>query len=174
MIELLRTRRSIRRYTAEPVAAAERAVLEEALLRAPSSRNLRPWEYIFVDEPDQLAALARAKPHGSSFLHGAALGIVICGDAAKCDVWIEDCSIAAFIAHLQAHALGLGSCWVQIRERPHDDGTAAEAYVRGLLGIPEALRVLAIVGVGHAAESKPGVPEEQLERNKIWRNRYGG
>lgn len=173
MIELLRTRRSIRKYTEQPVTAAARAALEEALLRAPSSRNLRPWEYIFVDEPKTLAALARAKPHGSSFLDGAALGIVICGAEGKCDVWIEDCSIAAFIAHLQAHALGLGSCWVQIRKRPHDEGTSAEDYVRGLLGIPEALRVLAIVGIGHPAESKPGVPGDKLERGKIWNNRYG-
>ena len=173
MIDLLRTRRSIRKYTAEPVAAAARATLEEALLRAPSSRNRRPWEFVFVDDREKLEALARAKPHGASFLRGAALGIVICGDPAQCDVWVEDCSIAAFIAHAQAHALGLGSCWVQIRGRAHDDATSASAHVRQLLAIPEALEVLAIVGVGHPAESKEGWPEDKLARAKIWSNRYG-
>jgi nitroreductase len=173
MIDLLRTRRSIRKYTDQPVDAEARALLQEALLRSPSSRSKRPWEFVFVDDRKLLEALGRTKPHGSSFLERAALAIVICADAARCDVWVEDCSIAAIIAHLQAHALGLGSCWVQIRQRKHDDGTSAESYVRQLLDIPDRLQVEAIVAIGHPAEQKQGVAGEKLERSKIWSNRYG-
>ncbi len=172
MIELLRTRRSIRKYTDEPVSAADRTLLEEAMLRAPSSRSLRPWEYVFVDERALLERLAEARPHGSSFVRGAALAIVVCGDEARCDVWIEDCSISAIFAHLQAHALGLGSCWVQIRDRAHKENQSAESYVRRLLEIPDHLRVEAIVAVGHPAEVKEGTPESQLDRGKLWSNRY--
>jgi nitroreductase len=172
MIDLLRTRRSIRRYTDQPVDADARALLEEAVLRAPSSRNRRPCEFVFVDDRKLLEALARTKPHGSSFLEQAALAIVVCADEARCDVWVEDSAIAAFIAHLQAHALGLGSCWVQIRQRTRDDRTPADSYVRQLLDIPDRLRVEAIVAIGQPAEQKQGIDEEKLERTKVWSNRY--
>lgn len=174
MIETLRTRRSIRRYAERCLAPELVEQLQEAVLRAPSSRGRQPWQFVFVDEPELLAQLARAKPHGSSFLAGAALGIVICGDEQVCDVWVEDCSIAAFVAHLAAHALGLGSCWIQIRARPHDEHQSAEQYVQQLLGIPAHLRVEAIVAVGHPAESKPAHAAAELDRKKLHHNRYGG
>jgi len=170
-IEQLRQRRSIRKYSGDPLAPTQVAGLEEALLRAPSSRSLNPWEFVFVDDPEVLARLARAKPHGSSFLAGAALGVVVCGDPAVCDVWVEDCSIATIFLHLAAQDLGLGSCWIQIRERPHDERQSAEEYVRKVCEIPERLRVLAIVAVGRPAEERAGHPEEQLPQGKIHRNK---
>ena len=173
MIELLRTRRSIRKYQPRALEPAARAVLEEAVLRAPSSRGRKPWEFVFVDDPRLLAELARTKSHGSSFLAGGALGIVICADEQICDVWVEDCSIAAFIAHVVAHSLGLGSCWIQVRRRPHDERQSAEQFVKQLLGIPARLRVGAIVAVGYPDEEKAPRPTDQLNRDKIHRNRFG-
>ncbi|RLB60626.1 MAG: NAD(P)H-dependent dehydrogenase/reductase [Deltaproteobacteria bacterium] len=172
MIELLRSRRSVRKYTAQPVAADQIALLEEALLRAPSSRGRNPWQFVFVTDPALLTELSRTKPHGSSFLGGATLAIVVCGDESVCDVWVEDCSITAFIAHLAAHSLGLGSCWVQIRERPHKDQQSAEQFVQQLLRIPPQLRVAAIVGIGYPAEDKPGHGRDKLDGSKIHRDRY--
>lgn len=172
MIELLRTRRSIRSYSSRPVEPDKVALLEEAVLRAPSSRGRNPWEFVFVSEPALIAELSRAKPHGSSFLSGATLAIVVCGDEQKCDVWVEDCSIASFIAHLAAYSLGLGSCWVQIRSRPHDEQRSAEQFVQQLLSIPAHLRVEAIVAVGHPAEEKPGHERGKLQADKIHRDRY--
>lgn len=119
-----------------------------------------------------LAELARAKPHGSSFVGSASLAIVVCGDEQRSDVWVEDCSIAALIAHLTAHGLGLGSCWVQIRCRPHDEQRSAEQLVQQLLGIPAPLRIEAIVAIGHPAEHKPGHERRQLEVGKIHHDRY--
>lgn len=90
--------------------------LKEAVLRSPSSRGLDPWEFIFVTDKALLAQPAAAKPHGAHFLRDAALGVVVLGDEAKADTWIEDCAIAAIILHLAAPKPGLvGSCWVQIR-----------------------------------------------------------
>ncbi|MFP4446366.1 MAG: nitroreductase family protein [Desulfosudaceae bacterium] len=168
MIDLLRKRRSIRSYQDRPIDAASREVLQEALLRSPSSRNIRPWEFVWIEDKETLGRLARAKPHGSSFLAGAALGIVVCGDPGQSDVWIEDCSIAAVIAHLAAASLGLGSCWVQIRRRHHDEQRPAEEYVRSVLDLPDTLAVEAIIAVGHPAEDKNGVPPADLPRQKIW------
>lgn len=172
LLDLLRTRRSIRKYEPRPLEPETVALLEEALLRAPSSRGRNPWQFVLVDDPELLAALAKAKPHGSSFLRYAPFAIVICGDEQICDVWVEDCTIAAFIAHLAAHSLGLGSCWIQIRCRSHDDEQSAEQYVQELLGVPAHLKIEAIVAVGHPVEAKPGHELSKLEDGKIHRNRY--
>jgi len=167
MIELLRTRRSIRKFTAEKIAPAAIDALIEAALRAPSSRGINPWEYIFVDDPEILARLSEAKQHGSDFLKNAPLGIVVCADSAKSDVWIEDCSISAIIIQLTAVSLGLGSCWAQIRNRQHDAGKSAETYIRELLGLPEQITVEAILGIGHPAEKKSPLSADKLQRAKI-------
>ncbi len=171
MIDLLRSRRSIRRYADRPVEQSKQALLEEALLRAPSSHHHRPWEFIFVEDQETLGELARAKPHGSSFLAGAALAIVVCGDSSLSDIWVEDCSIAAILVQLTAHSLGLGSCWVQIRARKHDKITSAGDFIRGLLKIPPHLEVQAVIGAGYPAETRPGRPAEELLRDRIIRHR---
>ena len=137
MIELLRKRRSIRKFTAEKIAPEAIETLIEAALRAPSSRGFNPWEIILVDDPELLLKLSEAKHHGAEFLKGAPLGIVVCADSSRSDVWVEDCSIAAIIIQLTAVSLGLGSCWAQIRNRQHDAEKSAETYIRELLGLPE-------------------------------------
>jgi nitroreductase len=167
LLETLRKRRSIREYHGRPITAEHLDILKEALLRSPSSREIRPWSFVLVQDRALLKKLSLAKPHGSCFLEGAALGIVICGDSDRSDVWIEDCSIASVIAHLTAASLGLGSCWIQIRERHHDDRLTAEQYVQGLLSLPEHIRVLSIIAVGHAAEDLPGVPFDDLPADRF-------
>lgn len=172
MIDILRTRRSIRKYQSRQIEPESIDLIEESLLRSPSSRGLNPWRFILVDDPDVLKQLSDAKPHGTVFLKDAALGIVVCGDETASDVWVEDCSIASIVAQLTAHSLGLGSCWIQIRNRFHSSGMSAEDYIRGLLAIPEGMRVLSIISIGHPAEAKKPVPAERLEHEKIMRNRY--
>jgi nitroreductase len=172
MIELLRMRRSIRKFTQERVDQAAVQLLVEALLRAPSSRGINPWEFVLVDDPDTLAKLARSKQHGSEFLKRAPLAVVVCADGSKSDVWVEDCSIAAIIAHLAALSLELGSCWVQIRNRQHDGGRSSEEYIRELLGLPEYLKVEAIVGIGRPGETKQPVPAGDLQYGKVRYNTY--
>jgi nitroreductase len=73
---------------------------------------------------------------------------------------------------LAAQSLGLGSCWVQIRNRSHDADRSAEACVQDLLGIPPRMRVLSIVAIGRPAEDKDGHPGTSLDRRKIHRNTY--
>jgi nitroreductase len=172
MIELLRTRRSVRKYKNSPLDKKTTDLFAEALLRSPSSRGFNSWEFIFVDDKELLQGLSRAKPVGVEFLAFAALAIVILGNDKKTDVWIEDCSIAAINVQLLAHDLGLGSCWGQIRLRPHDTLTTAEAYVQTLLGIPKNLRVNMIVGIGFPDESPEPISKEKLNFKKIHLNRF--
>jgi nitroreductase len=172
MIELLRKRRSIRKFTEEKVEPETIELLIEALLRAPSSRGINPWEFIVVDDRELLACLSQAKEHGAEFLKNAPLAIVVCADETRSDVWIEDCTIASIIVQLAALSVGLGSCWAQIRNRMHDSGRPAEEYVRELLGLPERFKVESIIGIGHPAETKRPVSTRDLQYEKVKWNRF--
>jgi len=174
MIDILRKRRSIRKYEKKAIDQQSLEILKEALLRCPSSRDIHPWTFIFVDDPDRLKRLARAKEHGSNFLKDAALGIVVCGDEMMSDVWVEDCTITSIVVQLTAHSLGLGSCWIQIRNRTHSSGKTAEEYIQELLGLPKNLKVESIISIGFPAETKTPIPAEKLDYGKICHNRYGG
>jgi len=166
-IDLLRSRRSIRQFQKRPVEPDKIELLIEAALRAPTSRGLNPWEFIFVTEPDTLEKLAGAKAHGSSFVKNAPLAVVVCAHPDKSDVWVEDTAIATLIVHLAATDLGLGSCWIQIRQRPHDESRGAGEYITEVLGIPPSMEIEAMVAVGYAAEEKAPHPAASLERGKV-------
>ena len=172
MIELLRMRRSIRKYTTKAVDKKLIELLIETLLRSPTSRDNRPWEFIFVDDPELLLKLSKAKEHGSSFLNKAALGIVVCADSTKSDVWVEDYSIAAILAQMTAQSLGLGSCWIQMRKRKYSEKTTSETYIRKLLKIPRHIKVGSIISIGHPDEKKQPVPKDKLDFHKIKHNSY--
>jgi nitroreductase len=167
MLETLRKRRSVRRFKKEPLKAEQIAALQEAVLRSPSSRAINPWKFFFVQDPAAIGELSRCKEHGSSFLKDAPLAVVVCGDESLSDVWIEDCAIAALIVHLTAVSLGLGGCWIQVRNRMHDAATTSEQFVQAALGIAPPLRVLAIVAVGVPDRPPAGRPSESLDRGKI-------
>jgi nitroreductase len=172
-MDLIRSRRSIRRYEDRPVEDEKIDLLVEAALRSPSSRGFNPWSFVVVREKNTLAALSRAKPHGASFLAKAPLAIVICADPAVSDVWVEDASIAALYLHLAATDLGLGSCWIQLRKRDHGEGGSARDHVAGQLGLPDGIEVLAIMAIGYPQEQKTPHPLETLQVEKISWERYG-
>jgi nitroreductase len=172
MMELLRERRSIRAYTGRKIEPQKLDLLKEAVLRAPSSRNLDPWEFLFVEDRQLLTKLAACKPHGAGFLAQAALAIVICGDSQESDTWIEDCSIAAILVQMVAQSIGLGSCWVQVRNRMFDDKTTSEQYVQTLLEIPEHLKVESIIAIGYPTEKREPLPRADLKDAKIHVNTF--
>ena len=172
-LSLAQKRRSIRKYLDKPVEAEKIDSMVEAVLCAPTSRGQNSWEFVVVTNPALLENLSRSKPHGASFLKKAALGIVVCGNPQISDVWIEDASIASIFVHLAATALDLGSCWIQIRERKHDDTQTAEAYIAKVLNLPAHLKVDSIIAIGYPAESKPAHPKERLPYDKVSLNNYG-
>ncbi|MFV0435979.1 MAG: nitroreductase family protein [Desulfopila sp.] len=173
ILELLRKRRSIRRFAPRAVEQEKIDYLIESVLRVPSSRSTSPWEFVVVQDSVMLKALAKAKPHGAGFVANAPLVIVVCADPQKCDVWVEDASIAALTLHLAATDLGLGSCWVQIRLREHDGAHLATDYVARQLALPSGLEVEAMVAIGYSQEDKKGHPGDTLLRQRVHFERYG-
>ncbi len=172
-LSLIGQRRSIRKYKKSDVEGSKIEKIIEAALRAPSSRGINPWEFIVVRDRDTLGRLSEAKKHGSAFLKDAPLGIVVCADPEKSDMWIEDASIASTFILLAAESLGLGSCWIQIRERIHDDTVSAEEYVVQVLDIQKNLRVESIVAIGYPDEEKTPHRAEELQYDKVFLNSYG-
>jgi nitroreductase len=172
-MSLIQKRRSIRRFKAQEIEAEKISALIEAALRAPTSRGVQPWEFIIITEKRVLEKLSKAKPHGSAFLKNAPLGIVVCAAPDISDVWIEDSSIACAYIQLAAESLGLGTCWIQIRERMHDDTKSAEQYISELLHIPENLKIGAMIALGYPDEKKSPRGKKELLYEKVHRDSYG-
>lgn len=172
MINLLCTRRSVRKFNEQSIEPEKLEILKEAILRAPSSKNSNAGEYIFVDDPELIQKLALCKPHGAAPLQTAKLAVVVLCNERKTSAWVEDASIASFVAHLTAHSLRLGSCWIQIRGREYSEEKLSEQYISEILGIPEGFRILSIVAIGYAQRTPEGKPISELDFSKIRSNRF--
>jgi len=170
--DLLKTRRSIRKYLPMTVEPDKISKITKAVLMSPASKRSNPWEFIVIQEKDTLRKLADSRDHGSQFLAESPLGIVIIADTTKSDIWIEDASIAAIIMQLQAHDLGLGSCWIQVYGRNKNESTTSEEYIRDLLGIPSHYAVLNIISIGYPNEERKPYDEEKLPSEKIHTERF--
>jgi nitroreductase len=172
-LSLAQSRRSIRKYQNKPVESEKIDSLVEAVLRAPTSMGKNSREFVVVTDSALLQKLSSAKPHGATFLKKAALGIVVCANPQISDVWIEDASIASIFIHLAAASLGLGSCWIQVRERKHNDTQTAEAYIAEVLNLPAHIKVESMVAIGYPDEDKSAHPRESLPYDKVSLNNYG-
>ncbi len=172
IIDALLARRSVRKYTGDAISEE---VLNEILMAgliAPKGRNISSVELVLVTDKEALVALSKCRPTGPGMLAGADSAIVVLGDPEKTDVWTEDCSIANAYMHLVADSLGIGSCWVQIRNRMCDDTETAGAYVKRLLDIPEHYEVEAILSLGMPAEHAPARTLEEVDWTLAHRDRF--
>ena len=147
-IELLRNRRSCRKFTEQKVEAEKLEKIKKAALMSPAGKRANEWEFITVEDKETLNKLSQTKDAGAELISGAALAIVVTADTTKTDITVEDASIASIIIQLEAADLGLGSCWVQCRNRRDKDGNSCEDNVRKILGIPENFMVLDMIAIG--------------------------
>ena len=173
-LELIKQRRSMRKFTDEELTQDEVAMLMKAALMAPTSKRSNSWQFIVVDDKETLQRLAGCKAQASQFIADAPLAVVVMADPLSSDVWIEDAAIASIYIQLQAEDLGLGSCWVQVRNRVTAEGTPSDEYVREVLDIPLQLQVLSIIAIGHKGMERKPFNEEHLQWEKIHLNKYGG
>lgn len=165
--ELLINRRSIRRYTDQPVDPEQVRLILEAALMSPSSKSVRPWQFVVVEEKEMLEKLSQCKANYATSIASAPLAIVVTADTTRSDIWAEDASIAAILMQLQAADCGLGSCWVEVYQRFTADGIPSDEYVREQLGIPEEFGVLCIITIGHKDEERKSVNTDKLQWEKV-------
>lgn len=144
-IECLKTRRSIRAYQPTPIP---RPVVEDIVdcgRLAASAINLQPWLFVAVDDEAIRRQLADLCDYGK-FLAQAPVCIVVFCDNVK--YFVEDGCAATQNLLNAARAHGLASCWVAGHQKTYAD------RVRALLGVPEPYRLISLVAIGHAAETR--------------------
>ena len=170
--ELIKVRRSHRMFTEELLSGDDVKLLLRAGLIAPSSKGLHSYEFIVVEDKQMLSALSQCKAVGSDFLSGAPLAIVVLADPRISDVWIEDASVAATNILLQAEDLGLGACWIQLRDRLSAEGEPTEDIVKSLLGIPDEMRAVCMIAVGHKGMERKPQNEDRLKWERVHIGQY--
>lgn len=157
----------MRKFTPERVSDAELKELMRVALMAPSSKGSHCWEFVAVDDAEVLEQLSTCKQAGAAFLAESPMAIVVMADPQVSDVWIEDASVAASMLLFQAEDMGLGACWIQIRDRKDEAGQSAEDNVRRILGIPDNLRILCIVAIGRKGMERKPFNEDRLLWDKV-------
>ena len=165
MVDFIFQRRSIRRFTPEPVAESAVKTLLEAAMAAPSSNNRKPWHYVMTNDRVVLDRLGQAHPYGK-MLFEATLAIAVCGDPKiSPTAWVQDCSAATENILLAASVLGLGTCWLGCH--PHED---RKRSIREILDIPEKIEVLSLIAIGHPGEKKE--PRTQFDASRVHEGKW--
>lgn len=164
----------MRKFTEEELTQDQVLALLKAALMSPSSKRSNCWQFIVVDDKDTLEKLSFCKESGAAFVKDAAVAIVVIADPLASDVWIEDAAVASLMIQLQAEDLGLGSCWVQVRERFTANGMPANEYIHELLDIPLQLQVLSLIAIGHKGMERKPFDDAHLQWEKVHINKYGG
>jgi len=151
-IDAILSRRSIRKYTTDPVPENLINQLLEAAMSAPSASNQQPWHFIVISDRDILDEIPKFHSY-SDMLKEAPLAITICGDL-QLEInkghWVMDCSAAIQNILITATAKGLGTVWLGVY--PEEERITG---IQELLGLPKHIIPLGIVSIGYPAEKKP-------------------
>ena len=166
-LELCRHRRSIRKYTNQPVEQEKIDYLLQCALMAPCSKRTNPWEFIVVRDEAKLRAMSGCRTYGSQMFETATAGIVIALDTTLSDAWMCDGAITAEHILLAAEEQGLGACWCHVYCRE-----ASEELIRKLCGIPEDKTVLCVISLGYKDEEREDYDLEKLKYEKIHVEKY--
>lgn len=171
LFELAAARRSVRRYSGEPIDQDTLNEIMKVALTAPCSFGHRPVEFIIVEDPERMRSLAACKSLGGTQIIGAGAVIVVMVNLDRGEFWIEDGAIASSYILLAAEQYGLGACWVHIRNRTGKKKSSDEE-VRELLGVPDGYAVLNLIALGGKGEHKQGYTESDFDMEKIHYEKY--
>jgi nitroreductase len=148
VFDAIRTRKSVRQYLDTPIEAEKLTAVLDAGRLAPSASNRQEWRFIIVRDPatrKQLADVANRQ----TFIGEAPAVIVACaetdGHIMRCGQPCYPIDVAIALDHvtLAAVASGLGTCWI---------GAFDETSVKDILGIPDHIRVVALMPIGYPSD----------------------
>lgn len=151
IIEAIMTRRSIRKYTGEPIKEEDLRAILKAGFQAPSAHNYEPREYIVVRDKAVIEKITEFHNY-AKMLPEAGCGIIVCGDKEKQEnigFLVEDCSASIQNILLAAHGLGLGAVWCGI----YSNDKLVEA-TKKLFNLPEHILPIGLAVVGNKNEEK--------------------
>jgi nitroreductase len=167
-IDLIKQRRSVRKFTSTPVEKAKLLLLLQAAMAAPTASNSKPWEFVVVTETAVLDKLRAAHP---SKYNGTA-AIIVCGNPSIGEKpssseanWMLDCSAATENLLIEAAALGLGAVWCGVWPgQGRIDGVAPA------VGLPPNSHPLNLVWLGYPDEVKEA--RTQYDEKRVHWQRY--
>jgi len=165
LLNFLISRRSIRRFKPNPVPDELILKILDVARYAPSARNFQPWVFIVVKDPEVKKKLANvhlwAKP-----LENAPLGIVIaCNTELSPESYQVDCANATMQVMLAAHALGLGTVWLQTLRNINE--------IQEIVGLPKNYVPVAMLALGYPDE-RPSPKKRKELKEIVYLNKYGG
>jgi nitroreductase len=163
----LRTRRSIRRYTAAPVADATVTECLRAAMSAPSAGNQQPWQFIVIRDRALREAIPTFHPF-ADMVPNAPVAILVCGDLDReryAGYWAQDCAAATQNLLLAAHAQGFGAVWVGVY--PKEDRVTR---LQALLGLPARVIPFALVPIGVPGERLAAV--DRFDAARVHQDRW--
>ena len=170
MLEVMRARRSVRRYTEEKISDEQLKQIVSAALLAPSGHSKYPCEFIVVKNRALLEKMSHCRKGVAKMLEGAAAAVVVVADKDKSDTFVEDSCVAMMSMELLAASLGIGNCWIQVRNRRAEDDSPSEEFLRGILNFPENFACQAILSLGFPARPPKARELDKLNFEKIsWR-----
>lgn len=148
-MEAIFKRRSVRRYQDVPISDEDITKLLKAAMRAPSAKNVQPWEFVVMKNRESMIKITEFHPF-ATMLNNAACTIVVCGNSSldeEYDFWIQDCSAATENILLEAVHLGIGGVWLGIY--PIEERITG---MQKLLELPEYIIPLSAVALGYPAK----------------------
>jgi len=151
-------RRSIRKYTDQPVSDKDIEDILLAGMSAPSAGNQQPWHFIVIRDRAKLDKIPEINPYAKLLEH-APVAILVCGDTRlekHEGFWVQDCSAATENILIEISSKGLGGVWLGFY--PMKDRVEG---IKKLFNLPREVYPLSLIALGHPAE-KP----EQAERFK--------
>ena len=172
LLELMINRRSVRKYSTEPVTDEQIKTITTAALLGPSGHSKYPCEFIVVKDRETLEKMSHCRVAVAKMLNNASCAIVVIADKDKADTVIEDSAISMMNMHLMAANLGLGSCWIQLRIREAEDSRSSEEYIRELLGIPQNYLCQAILSIGNLEKAPKPHDVNKLHFDKIHSEKF--
>jgi len=166
-LDIIYTRRSVRRFTGEPVGKDDLTAILRAGMSAPSAVNVQPWAFVAVTDRHTLDELCRTLPY-AKMLDKAGAAIIVCGipdkdDTYAKDYWVMDCSLASGNILLAAHALGYGAVWTAA----HVNQERVRS-VRKILSIPDQIIPLNVIPIGVPADRSAKPLDKFREENIHW------
>ncbi len=166
-MDVILSRRSIRKYTDQQVSDEDINELLKAGMAAPSANNCQPWHFVVINDHQVMDRIPEFHPY-SKMLKGAAVAILVCIDKKleNADRYgIQDCSAATQNILLAAHAKGLGAVWLGIYPRK-----VRIEGVKNLLRIPVGIMPLSLISIGYPAEEKP--PANRFDEARVYYNKW--
>jgi nitroreductase len=146
ILELLKTRRSIRKYKNTPVEEEKIQKCLEAARWAPSASNKQPWEFLIVTDEEKRKKLSELHPYAKFVAESPVVFIPLTNPEVHQKYHMSDTALATMQYMIEAHSLGLGTCWAGVI------GASIEPEMKELLGIPSHLNILGLIATGYANE----------------------